>query len=207
MGGLGSGRPRSGKPKVEQALPLNIARLFRSGHIRKGFAWQTTLYWRCTRDQSPAGAIGLRAWCEFGDAPDRIELHGTYRDKPFSQFITLVSIPGTKGGKRWYALCPVTGRRCLKLVLSARHGGWVSVPASGFRYYSECEDYLDRCRSAIDRVEAKQRRLSKFARHATRERVQRELWAAERRWHQGFEFFAGRLNDRLARAGLTDRVV
>ena len=93
-----------------------------------------------------------------------------------------------------------------KLVLSGRHGGWVSVPASGFRYYSASEDYLDRCCSAIDRVQANQKRLSKYARHSTRDRLRRELWAAEWRWQQGFEAFAGRLNERLGRAGLSDRI-
>ncbi|MFN8732113.1 MAG: hypothetical protein ACK5ZD_03005 [Hyphomonadaceae bacterium] len=206
MGGFGSGRPWSGKPKVEQASPLNVTKLFRNGYIRPGHSWFTSLIWTSSRDQSQTGSIGFRAWCDRDDEPDRIELHGTFRDKPFSQTIRLVSIPGTKGGKRWFAICPVTGRRCLKLVLSGRHGGWVSVPASGFRYYSEGEDYLDRCRSAIDRVQAKQKRLSKYARHSTRDRLRRELWAAEWRWQQGFEFFAGRLNERLARAGLADRI-
>jgi hypothetical protein len=204
MGGFGSGRPWSGKPKVEQASPLNVAKLFRDGHIRPGHSWQTSLIWTSSRDQSQTGSIGLRAWCDLDYEPDRIELHGTYRDKPFSQTIELVSIPGTKGGKRWFAICPVNGRRCLKLVLSGRYGGWVSVPASGFRYYSECEDYLGRCRAAIDRAEAKQKRLSKYARKATRDRVRRELWAAEWRWQQVFEVYAGQLSARLARAGLSD---
>lgn len=206
MGGFGSGRPWSGKPKVEQASPLNVMKLFRDGHIRQGQGWQTSLIWTSSRDQSQTGSIGFRSWCDRDDEPDRIELYGTYRDKPFSQTIRLVSIPGTKGGKRWFAVCPVTGRRCLKLVLSGRHGGWVSVPASGFRYYSECEDYLGRCRSAIDRAEAKQKRLSKYARQSTRDRVRRELWAAEWRWQQVFEVYAGRLNMRLSRAGLADWV-
>ncbi|MCA3692791.1 hypothetical protein [Aquidulcibacter sp.] len=206
MGGFGSGRPWSGKPKVEQASPLNVAKLFRDGHIRQGQGWQTSLIWTSSRDQSQTGSIGFRSWCDRDDEPDRIELYGTYRDKPFSQTIRLVSIPGTKGGKRWFAVCPVTGRRCLKLVLSGRHGGWVSVPASGFRYYSECEDYLGRCRSAIDRAEAKQKRLSKYARQSTRDRVRRELWAAEWRWQQVFEVYAGRLNARLAQAGLAEWV-
>jgi hypothetical protein len=206
MGGFGSGRPWSGKPKVEQASPLNVMKLFRDGHIRQGQGWQTSLIWTSSRDQSQTGSIGFRSWCDRDDEPDRIELYGTYRDKPFSQTIRLVSIPGTKGGKRWFAVCPVTGRRCLKLVLSGRHGGWVSVPASGFRYYSECEDYLGRCRSAIDRAEAKQKRLSKYARQSTRDRVRRELCAAEWRWQQVFEVYAGRLNMRLSRAGLADWV-
>lgn len=205
MGGYGSGRPWSGKPKVEQASPLDVAKLFRDGFVRAGHNVHTSLMWRSLRDQSPAGSVGFRSWCDVRDESDRLELYGTYKDKPFAQTIRLVSIPGTKGGKRWFALCPVSGRRCLKLVLSGRHGGWVSVPASGFRYYSESEDYLDRRRSAIDRVEAKQKRLSKYARHATRERLRRELWAAEWRWQQGFEAFAGRLNERLARAGVTER--
>lgn len=203
MGGFGSGRPWSCKPKVEQASPLDVAKLFRDGHIRRGYGWQTLLIWRSSRDQSQTGSIGFRSWCEFGDEPDRMELHGTFNGNPFSQSIKLVSIPGTKGGKRWYALCPITGARCLKLVLSGRHGGWVSVPASGFRYCTECEDYLARCRSAMDRAEAKQKHLSKYARLATRNRLQEEFWAAEDRWHEVLNHFSERFIARLERAGIS----
>jgi len=120
MGGFGSGRPWSGKPKVEQAMPLNVAKLFRDGHIRRGYGWQTSLIWTSSRDQSQTGSIGLRSWCEFGDEPDRIELHGTFRDKPFSQTIRLVSIPGTKGGKWWLWRLGLSSREWLPLLLRER---------------------------------------------------------------------------------------
>jgi hypothetical protein len=206
MGGFGSGRPWSGKPKVEQASPLNIAGLFKQGYIRRGRALQTSLNWYLLRDKSPQGSIGFRSWCGVDGESDRLELRGTYLDEPFFQTIRLTSIPGTKGGLRWFAICPASGRRCLKLVLSRKHRGWVCVPASGLRYYSECEDYLDRCRSAIDRAEAKQKRLSKYARQATRDRLRREVRAAEGRWEQVFDVFAGRLRDRLARHGIYDDI-
>lgn len=206
MGGFGSGRAKSGKPRVEQASPLNVSNLLRNGYIKPSTHITTLLEWTSSRDGSKTGSIGFRSWLGFGDEPDRIELYGTYGDEPFSQTIRLVSIPGTKGGLRWFAICPASGRRCLKLVLSRKHRGWVSVPASGLRYYSESEDYLDRCRSAIDRAEAKQRRLSKYTRHATRDRLKRELWAAEYKWQQTFDVFAGRLSARLARRGIRDEI-
>lgn len=206
MGGFGSGRPSSGRPKVEEAMSLNVAKLFRDGYVRRSCKVEASLTWRSSRDQAPVGSIGFRSWCEFGDEPDRMELNGTLNGNPFSQSIRLVSIPGTKGGKRWYALCPVTGRRCLKLVLSNRHGGWVSVRASGLRYYTECEDYLGRCRSAMDRAEAKLKRLSKYARLATRKRLEEEFWAAEDRWHEVLNHFSERFNLRLERAGLSERL-
>jgi hypothetical protein len=131
MGGFGSGRAWSGKPKVEQASPLNVSKLLRNGYIKPKSWISTNLEWTSSRDGSKTGSIGLRSWLGFGDETDRMELFGTYRDEPFSQTIRLVSIPGTKGGLRWFALCPITRRRCLKLVLSPKHGGWVSVPASG----------------------------------------------------------------------------
>jgi hypothetical protein len=206
MGGFGSGRSWSCKPKVEQASHLNIAKLFRDGFIRKGKAWQSLISWHSVRDKTPQGSIGLRAWCDFDGERDRIELHGTYCDKPFSQTIALTSIPGTKGGKRWFAVCPASGRRCLALVLSRKHRGWVSVPASGLRYCSEGEDYLDRCRSAVDRIEAKQKRMSKYTRRPTRDRLEQELDAAYHRWNGSLQVFSDKLNLRLARAGLSDRV-
>lgn len=101
---------------MEQASQLNIAKLFRDGFIRKGHAWQSTISWHSVRDKEPRGSIGLRAWCDLEGEPDRIQLHGTYGGEPFSQSIALTSIPGTKGGKRWFAVCPASGRRCLTLV-------------------------------------------------------------------------------------------
>lgn len=58
------------------------------------------------------------------------------------------------------------------------------MPVSGLGYYSEGEDYLGRCRSAMDRAEAKLKRLSKYARLATRSRLRGELGAAEWRWER-----------------------
>ncbi len=206
MGGFGSGRPRSGEPKVEQASHLNIAKLFRDGFIRKGQAWQSLLTWHTVRDKEPCGSIGLRAWCDLDGESDRIQLYGTYQGEPFSQTIALTSIPGTKGGKRWFAVCPASGRRCLTLVLSRKHRGWVSVPASGLRYYSEGMDSFDRCRERVERAETKIRKLSKYARHRTRVRLEREHWAAEDQFHLALQGFRAMLNARFARFGIDDEI-
>ena len=206
MGGFGSGRSWSGKPKVEQASRLDIASLIRNRFIVPRQQVSTPLTWTSSRDGSVTGSIGFRSWCDFDGEGNRIQLNGTYQDKPFTQTIFLTSIPGTKGGRRWFAICPASGRSCLKLVLSRKHGGWVSIPASGLRYCSEGEDYLDRCRSRVDRIATKQKKLSKYARIPTRHRLEKELWAAEYKWHDVLDVYRGKLNDRLARAGLTDRV-
>jgi hypothetical protein len=206
MGGFGSGRSWSCKPKVEQASMISLHWLFKHGYIRRGLAWGSHLNWTSVRDKTPRGSIGLRTWCGVEGEPDRIELHGTYSDEPFTQTIWLASIPGTKGGRRWFAVCPASGRRCLKLVLSRKHRGWVSVPASGLRYYTECMDSFDRCRERVGRAEAKITKLSKYARYPTRDRLEKELWAAEDGFHRALQGFRAKLNARLASAGIDDEV-
>ena len=206
MGGFGSGRPWSGKPKVEQASPLDINKLISGGYVREGQWVRASYKWISSRDKTPAGSIGIQSWCRYPDQPDRIELHGTYQDKPFTQTIRLTSIPGTKGGRRWFAICPASGRSCLKLVLSRKHGGWVSVRASGLRYYSECMDSFDRCRERVERAESKIRKLSKYTRHPTRARLEKEHWAAEDQFHQALQGFRAKLNARLAAFGIDDEV-
>ena len=39
MGGFGSGRPSSGRPKVEEAMSLNVAKLFRDGYEVDPIRW------------------------------------------------------------------------------------------------------------------------------------------------------------------------
>lgn len=56
----------------------------------------------------------------------------------------------------------------------------------------------------MDRAEAKQKRLSKYARLATRNRLEEEFLAAEDRWHEVLNHFSERFNVRLERAGLSE---
>ena len=58
----------------------------------------------------------------------------------------------------------------------------------------------------MDRAEAKRKRLSKYARLATRSRLEEEFLAAEDRWHEVLNSFSERFNLRLERAGLSDRL-
>jgi hypothetical protein len=58
----------------------------------------------------------------------------------------------------------------------------------------------------MDRAEAKQKRLSKYARLATGKRLEEEFWAAEDRWHEVLDHFSERFIARLEQAGLSEKL-
>ncbi len=81
-----------------------------------------------------------------------------------------------------------------------------TVPASGLRYYSEGMDSFDRCRERAERAETKIRKLSKYARRPTRDRLEQEHWAAEDRFHLAMQGFRAKLNARFVRFGIDDEI-
>jgi hypothetical protein len=118
MGGWNSGR-HSGYPTVEDALTIDLALMLRRGWIRDGGCGSGSQHW--SRDGERFASIGHRfdmtdpasasltlsfTWTPSGGEPQRVE-----------QRIPLVSTVPHFGGRRWWMLCPVTGRRVAKLHL------------------------------------------------------------------------------------------
>jgi hypothetical protein len=75
------------------------------------------------------------------------------------------------GGKRWYALCPRTGRRCTALVLPPGQTHFASVKGWNVAYGSQRECPIHRGHRAIDKTQKRLRGLSKYTRTPTRERL------------------------------------
>lgn len=204
MGGFGSGRRRNGRPYVEAAFGLDIDKLVRDGLIRPGVDRSTQLIWKNTDTGERTGSIGLLAWCGDASGPCRLELYGSIGDAPFRQTIHLGATPCRFGGFRLHAICPVEGRACRKLVFSARCRLWVSIPASGLRYMSECADALDRLWLKSDRERL---RLRAFAKRRSSKRKRQAAEAYDRaaaRWGDMFEGMLQMQRERLARAGIVD---
>lgn len=67
--------------------------------------------------------------------------------------IMAISEPCHYGGRRWYFLCPRTGRRCSTVYFV--HGEFVSYRASGLHYQSQSQRETDRLRTKLRKIEAK----------------------------------------------------
>jgi hypothetical protein len=119
MGGYGSGRS-GGRPTTESGLTLTLSKLFRDGLFRPGCAWGGSIVWTYTSTGERVGSIGYEA--HLGPDSGRVRLKytttrwdGEKRESDY--WIQLETTPQPFGGRRWWFICPRTGRRAAKLHL------------------------------------------------------------------------------------------
>jgi hypothetical protein len=118
MGSALSGR-RDGKPLVEDCLTLDLARLMGLGPICDGMAGHGVLDWSI--DGQSIGTVHFRLDLR-DEAATRLVLafgiaDGAAKPRSVSQVIRLSFTVPNFGGRRWWLICPVTGKRvrCLHL--------------------------------------------------------------------------------------------
>ena len=137
MGGYGSGR-QGGRPTADSSLRIDLAWMLRTGHAREGEHLAGTLHWQCRGRES--GSISYRAAIDEPGC-ERLELiyantrQGTREDK--RQSVQLVHTVPNYGGKRWWMLCPISGRRVGKLYLPP--GGDVFASRQAWRLGYQCQ--------------------------------------------------------------------
>jgi hypothetical protein len=194
MGGYGSGRS-SGLPTVEECYRIEFPALkkhrYLDGHGRSGS-------WAWSRNGEHSGSIGLRTVLD-GDGTGRLILDYAKGGVTKHQVIYLDAAPMGFGGVRWWALCPIMGRRCGTLVMSGRYDGFVSVKASGYAYGSQTEDDVDRLRRRRDKAEARYKALSKYARQPTKTHLWNVFLNADDHYEEAFEVMAAHLYGRIAK--------
>jgi hypothetical protein len=204
MGGFGSGRLRGQKPAVEETPRIDLPWMMRTRRVAPGREASGSLHWRRTRDGSESGSITYSSVLAMAGRADQLVLTGKLNGQAFRQVIPLVSIPGGFGGRRWFMVCTVSGRRCQKMVLSPRHRAWVSIAASGLNYCSETADALDRLRLKSDRAHRALKDLPKRARRKRRERAMDAYVDAEAAWETLFDRMCRGWSARLEAVGATD---
>lgn len=171
MGGYGSGR-RGGRPTVEgcRSLVLDINRVLRpvmkaldgrdlppDARVRAG-PWRL---WLARQGQAELGAsveVALTLYRQHGFATLRYDLeHVSRRTGPQAQQVELVSTPCRYGGRRWWWLCPATGRRCAKLYLPNGGAQFLSRGPGAYRlaYASQNNSALDRSLNRMRRLHRK----------------------------------------------------
>lgn len=109
--------PGGWRPHLESALCLNLRRMFELGALRVGSL--TSGAWGWTRDGVTTGSIGYTG--NVGTDSGTLTLSYSNRDRDTGErqdvqcTIRLEPLPCHYGGRRWYFVCPYTGRRALKL--------------------------------------------------------------------------------------------
>lgn len=159
MGGYGSGR-QSSRPTVEEGLTLDLGLLVRRGWIRDGAAAEGgTLCW------SSNGEIAATIGHSYDlTGPNRAHLTLTYAlsgrhtsPENVKQRITLVYTRPTYGGRRWWMICPTSGRRVAKLHLPPGGDRFASRLTWGLTYRSQRSARRDRPFDRLFRLQGKLR--------------------------------------------------
>lgn len=190
MGGYGSG-PGGGRPTVEGSLRLELPRLRRAGYFKPNHRVAGT--WSWSRGGEPSGSVSIACMVDPERASSMV-INFTRNGEPVTQNITLEAVPMRFGGWRWYARCPVSGRRCTTLVLPNGGHRFASVKAWRLPYSSQNEDAYGRAHRRIAKANERLGRMSKYTRTPTRQRQWDTIWDAEAVLDDGLALVWQRLN-------------
>lgn len=137
MGGFGSGR-HSGRPTADSSLRIDLAWMLRTRKAREGSHFHGMLNWTCGGRNS--GSIGyIAAMSEPGREHLELSYSNTRQGerKEVRQTVHLTHTVPNYGGKRWWMLCPVIGRRVGKLYLPP--GGDIFASRQAWRLGYQCQ--------------------------------------------------------------------
>jgi hypothetical protein len=209
MGGYGSGRS-GGRPTTDNGLTLTLSKLFRDGLFRPGSAWGS-LVWTNTTTGERISSISYET--HLGQESGRVRLHytTTRRDgerRESDYWIQLETTPQPFGGRRWWFICPRTGRRAAKLYLP--NGAFTFAARQAYRLAYRCQREAVHDR-ALRRAFKLRDRLGgrggigdyiakpKWMRWPTYDRKLEEVFAAEEVVDAHLCAFVGKLNRRTGR--------
>lgn len=126
MGGYGSGR-HGGRPTADSSLRVDLAWMIRNGRATPGCLVSGSLNW--TRGGEPSGSIGYEAdMVDINQAKLVLKYRRGSGEKAESvrQDVSLTYTEPNYGGRRWWMICPVNGRRV----------GMLYLPVGGDRFAS-----------------------------------------------------------------------
>lgn len=210
MGGYGSGRS-GGRSTTDSGLAMSLPKLIRDGLFRPGCAWGGSIVWTNTTTGERVGSIAYEA--HLGEESGRVRLHYTTtrrgeERRESDYWIGLATTPQPFGGRRWWWICPRTGRRVVKLYLPSGAFTFASRQAHRLAYKSQRETNYDR---ALRRAFKLRGRLGadggigdyvpkpKWMRLRTYDRKLEEIWRAEGIVDAHLSVFLGKFNRRIGR--------
>ncbi len=150
MGGCGSGR-WGGRPTVESSLTLNLSRLFKSGWLKAHACTVGTLRWSAAWIDDEIVSVDFES-C-LGGETGRMRLrwtstdHRTGEKRECENHIKLTTRPQPFGGRRWWFICPRTGRLASRLHLPDGAYNFACRVAYQLGYLSQRQTPRDRALS------------------------------------------------------------
>lgn len=102
-------------PSIEECLTIKTSTLKDWGHLAPDLeVYNRSLSWRSNGIQLGSISYSIRS-TEQGQK--QMFLNYTYGGQPVQYVVDLVSLNTNLGnGKRWYFICPETGKRCMNLI-------------------------------------------------------------------------------------------
>jgi hypothetical protein len=146
MGGRRSGRS-AGRATTDDGLSLSLLKLLRDRLFRPGPASGGSLVWTNTTTGERVGSIGYEARLGQDSGCVRLKYTSARWDgerRELDYLIQLVTTAQPFGGRRWWWICPRTGRRAVQLYLPNGAFTFASRQAYRLAYRSQRETARDR---------------------------------------------------------------
>jgi hypothetical protein len=159
MGGYGSGR-WGGRPTVESSITLDLSRLFKTGWLKIRATTMGTLRWLAASTGDEIASVDFES--RLGEEAGYVKLRWTATDlltgekRRCENHIALTTKPQAFGGRRWWFICPRTGRLVSRLHLPCGAYSFACRRAYRLGYLSQRQALRDR---AVSRVYTLRRRL------------------------------------------------
>jgi hypothetical protein len=172
MGGFGSGRC-SNRPTTDDCIQLDLSYLKQLDMLKRHCMNRRDLSWSCRGRKTAQLAVVADINCL--EPYPCLKITGYANGQRVDCMLFLSSVPMRFGGERWYALCPMTGRKCSTLVLPPGRSRFASVKGWGVSYGSQRECEVHRAYRSIHKAQTRLRGMSKYTRNPTRRRLQDKL--------------------------------
>lgn len=147
MGGCRSGRS-GGRPTVESCLTLDASHLVKTALLKPGATTEGVLRWTNVYTGHETDSMGFEA--RLGENEGSVRLQWTSNNllngerRRCESRVVLSTGPQPFGGRRWWFVCPRTGRRVMRLHLPPMGDTFASRAAHGLAYKSQRETPNDR---------------------------------------------------------------
>jgi len=155
MGGFGSGRT-GGRPTTTSSKKIDLAWMIRKGMAKPGQWISGTLSWNC--GGQPAGSISYSANMvdPYGSTLKLTYWLGSREEREsVEQLVRSVFTVPTYGGRRWWMICPYSGRRVAKLYKPAGGDRFASRHSWRLGYQSQRDARRDRPFEKLFRLQHK----------------------------------------------------
>jgi len=172
MGGYGSGR-RSSRPTTDDCITLDLLHLKQLGMPKRNCLSRRVVTWSCRGQKTAELTVVADAF--YQEPQPFLEFTGYAHGQRVDCVVMLTCVPMPFGGERWYALCPMTGRKCTTLVMPPSQSRFASVNGWDVAYSSQRECEIHRAHRAIYNGQTRLKALPKYTRKPTRQRLQEKL--------------------------------